>query len=228
MRLRASISRRRSSCAAATARACSAASCGHVPQTAKSPNRGPKSHHFRRLFPVISSGCGNPIRSSTSVPDQPGDRCAAWHHRAPTTTTGTGFRVCAVCGAARFRVNHRFAIAMIGGDNHRAACGLERFKTRPNPASTASQAAMAASRSPVWPNHVRVGVVDHDQIIAILNRVDEMVCHLNGGHLGLHIIGRDIEATSACICLRQPRALPLPPFRKKVTCGYFSVSAKRN
>ena len=40
-------------------------------------------------------------------------------------------------------------------------------------------------------HHVRVGIIDHDQVIALFDGQNQLVRHLDRGHLGLQIIGRD-------------------------------------
>jgi hypothetical protein len=66
--------------------------------------------------------------------------------------TGTGLVVCAVCGPPVAGSRISLAIAVVGGDQQRAAGGaIARPAMRPSPASTASTALIAAGRLPVWP-----------------------------------------------------------------------------
>ena len=96
--------------------------------------------------------------------------------------------------AAGFGIDHHFAIAVIGRDDHRAASRIQRGKRA---AKTLIDRLAGADRGievSGMPDHVWSGIIDHDQVIARADRVNELIGHLGSGHLGLQIISCDFRA----------------------------------
>ena len=101
--------------------------------------------------PVISAGCGRPISSSkvgamsASLPSRKGP--------LPPPVSTHRHRIGGVGGvrAAGVGIAHQLAIAVVGGDQQRAAGLSIASAMRPSPASTVSTALIAAARLPVCP-----------------------------------------------------------------------------
>ena len=79
---------------------------------------------------------------------------------------------------------------MIGGDNHRAAHLLQRLQHAAQPRIHRLAGRNCGSQIAGMADHIGVGVVHHDQVIARLYGLHELVRHLGRGHLWLQIIGR--------------------------------------
>ena len=90
----------------------------------------------------------------------------------------------------------------------------------PEPLSTASQARIAAGRLLVWPDHVGIGEVHDNQVVAGLDGLDQLGADLGRGHFRRQVIGRDLGAWG------MKRSSPgsgasLPPFQEEGDMGYF-------
>ncbi len=93
---------------------------------------------------------------------------------------------------ARDGIDHHLAVAVVGGDDHRAARLLKRGD---NTGKALIHRLAGLDRGPEiagMADHVGVGIVRHDQVIARLDGADEMIGDLLGRHLGLKIIGRNL------------------------------------
>ena len=65
---------------------------------------------------------------------------------------------------------------------------------RPSPASTVSTALIAAAQAAGVPDHVGIGVVQHDQVVSAgVDGRDRLVGQFGRRHLGLQVVGRDLR-----------------------------------
>ena len=185
-------------------------------------------YHRDQARPVISGGWSSPI-SASSVGARSASRpsASAAPSGPPTSTTGTGLVRVGGVRPAGFGVDHGLAIAVVGGHDHRPAGASQRFQNPAKPRSTGLAGGDGGVQIAGMADHVGVGVVDHDQVVAVADRLDEVVGHLRPTS---RAAGRRSPPWGwrPCSGPRPARALPCRRSRKKVTCGYFSVSAMWN
>ena len=141
----------------------------------------------------MPAGFGRPISSSrvgatsASLPSTTLRPCA------PTTITGTRFSVCAVCGSWVVGIGHHLRIAVIGGDQQRAALGLDRGAQPAEAAIDRLHRLDGGGEIAGVADHVGVGEIDDDQVELVgLDRRDQLVGHFIGRHLRLQVVGRDL------------------------------------
>ena len=78
-------------------------------------------------------------------------------------------------------------------------------------------------------HHVGVGVVADDGVVlAAVDRLDQLVGHLEGAHFRLEVVGGNVGRRHQDAVFARDRRVSSPPLKKKVTWAYFSVSAMRN
>ena len=111
----------------------------------------------------------------------------------PASSTGTGLVVCDGVRAAGHRIAHQFAIAVVGGDQQRAARPLDRIHDlaeagvdRLHRLDRGRQAAGVA-------DHVGIGEVQNDHVVfAGVDRLHRLGGQLRRRHLRLQVVGRDL------------------------------------
>ena len=153
----------------------------------------PEWGYFRSSdMPVISGALANPSVRAESARGRRGG--LPRQRRAPRAMQQQRHRIGGVRGvrAAGERVEHQLAVAVVGGDDQRAASSrarrqygrarVDRFHRLDRGRQTAGVA-----------DHVGVGVVEDDQVVfAGADRRDHLVGQLRRRHLGLQVVGRDL------------------------------------
>ena len=118
--------------------------------------------------------------------------------------------------SAGVRVHHHLAIAVIGGDDDGATGRLQRLER----AAKAGIDRLAGTDRGVqiagMADHVGIGEIHHDQVVAVTDRGDEAFGDLRGRHLGLEVIGGDVRRLRHVPVLACSGS-SIPPLRKKVT-----------
>ena len=145
--------------------------------------------------PVISFGFGNSI-SSSNVGAMSARRPSATSARLRAPTSKQRHRIGGVRGvrAAGFRIAHHFAIAVIGGDEKRAAGFLDRLGDAAEPGIDRLHRLDRGRQVAGVADHVGIGVVEHDQIVfAGIDRGDRLVGEFGRRHFRLQIVGRDFR-----------------------------------
>jgi hypothetical protein len=123
--------------------------------------------------------------------------------------------------AAGERITHELAIAVIGGHQESPARRPHRFLHRSEAAVYRLDRRHRRLELPGMPHHVRIGVVQHDEIEASsLDRGDHALRHFGGGHFGLEIIGRNLRGGDENALLAREGRLP-PAIEKIRDMGVF-------
>ena len=85
---------------------------------------------------------------------------------------------------------------------------------------------MATSKTPVA-YHVGIGIVEADEVrLVVFDIADDGIGHFISAHFRLEVVGRYLWRVDEQAAFSSNSA-SRPPLKKKVTCGYFSVSAIR-
>ncbi|MNX91740.1 hypothetical protein D3C86_1238450 [compost metagenome] len=95
--------------------------------------------------------------------------------------------------AAGHRVDHGFAIAVVGNDKHRATHFFERGNDRTKSAIHGFAGLDCGLQIAGMADHVRVGVIGNDKIVTLADRLDEFLRHLGRAHLRLQVVGRNLR-----------------------------------
>ena len=169
---------------------------------ARASSRGTSSER-----PVIAAGFGRPISSSKVGATSASLPSTTLRPRAPTTITGTRFSVCAVRLMGR-GIGHRLGIAVVGGDQNRAALGFDRGAKPPEATVDRFHRLDGGVENAAMAHHVGVGEVDDDQVEAVgLDRRHQLVGHFVSRHLGLEIVSRDLGRGHQDALLAREQAL---------------------
>ena len=154
--------------------------------------------HLRRSGSGRSSpaaGRGPSARAASARGPRAARRAAVAPAGPPTRITGTGFSVCAVCGppVSGSIITSQLpwsAVTMIAPPISSTAAS-----TSPRPAVHRLDRLDRRLEDAGVPDHVRVGVVDHDQrVVARADRRDQVLGHLGRRHLRLQVVGPDLRA----------------------------------
>ncbi len=106
-------------------------------------------------------------------------------------------------------IAHHLDVAMIGGDQQRTACALDR--PRETPETKVDRLDRLDRRLEVagMADHIGVGVVEDDDLEAAgRDRFEQPVGDFEGGHLGFQIVGRDLGRRDENALLAGERRLP--------------------
>ena len=91
-------------------------------------------------------------------------------------------------------VPHHLAIAVIGGDDHAAAGGKHRIRNLADRAVHRLHGADRRFEVTCMANHVGIGKIHHDQIVAsVLDAVESCGENAVSAHLGLHVVGGNLR-----------------------------------
>ena len=183
-------------------------------------------------LPVISFGCGTPMISSivgAMSARMPSSRSLAFLRESSTRMKWTGPVVWAVKRLAGHGVDHLLGVAVVGGDQSDAAGLRHRRDDAADAGVDGLDGLDRGVEDARVPDHVAVGEVEDDHVVlARRDALLELVGDLEGAHLRLQVVGRDLgRRDEAAVLARQNGSSP-PPLKKNVTCAYFSVSAMRS
>ena len=116
--------------------------------------------------------------------------------RGPRYTNGTGPTVCAVCGWPVSRVAHHLEVAVVGGDQQRAAGVAHRRRDRADRDVDRLGGLDRRGEVAGVADHVRIGDVADDRRRCRRARIaSTSFCgHLRAAHLRLQVVGGDLRA----------------------------------
>ena len=111
----------------------------------------------------------------------------------PASSTGTGLVVCEVCGPPVTGSRINLAIAVVGGDQERAAGLRNRIGDFAEAGVGRLHRLDGGGKAPGVADHVGIGEVQNDHVVfAGADRLDRLGGEFGRRHLGLQVVGRDL------------------------------------